>query len=440
VIAQEPPAVTAAEQAATSLAILAAKAGAGIATNKRLVSDLLVGVNWSRMLWAAHRLGVLPQLFKLIEAAGPSAVPQGIFGQLQAHYEKNSRRNAVLLEQWHSVTAVLQQARIPSVGLRMPSLLSRVYDDPGAREYEPADLLVRPRDFRQARNLLRSHGYRLVFDLSRSQEAAQRRARGFLPIHDDTLNVRFHLHDRVMPSFFAQRGLEKSIWASSRTTGPGSALLPAVEDLLLLLCAHGALHLWTRLDWIQDVARLLVLHPELDLHSLVERTRASRGRAKNAPYYPTPEPLVERMIAMARITEHDVVYDLGCGDGRLVITAAHKHGARGVGVDMDPERIAESKANAVLAGVDDLVTFVESDVMDVDLSEATVVLLWLFQEQHLQLRPKLERELRPGARIVGHSSDMGDWIPAQTEVVDVTFYGQESAIAYQWTVGEHTRS
>ncbi len=137
-----------------------------------------------------------------------------------------------------------------------------------------------------------------------------------------------------------------------------------------------------------------------------------------APYVPTPKEVVEKMLAMAQVTSKDVVYDLGCGDGRIVITAAQKYGARGVGIDFDPDRIRESVANAKLAGVENLVTFKQQDAMTVDVSPATVVTLYLLSSSNLKLRPILTRELKTGARIVSHAFSMGDWPPNKTETFE----------------------
>jgi len=136
-----------------------------------------------------------------------------------------------------------------------------------------------------------------------------------------------------------------------------------------------------------------------------------------APYVPTPQPVVEKMLELAKVTSRDVVYDLGCGDGRIVITAAKKYGAHGVGVDIDPERIKESEANAKAAGVEKLVTFKLEDAMKVDVSPATVVTLYLLSSSNAALRPILTKQLKPGARIVSHAFDMGDWQPSKTELV-----------------------
>jgi SAM-dependent methyltransferase len=146
----------------------------------------------------------------------------------------------------------------------------------------------------------------------------------------------------------------------------------------------------------------------------VDQASAGAGQAAPsapslAPYVPTPQDVVERMLELAAVARNDVVYDLGCGDGRLVITAAKKHGAKGVGIDIDPERIAESQANAKAAGVDHLVSFKLQDALTVDVSPATVVTLYLLSSSNLKLRPILTRQLRPGARIVSHAFSMGDW-------------------------------
>ena len=133
-----------------------------------------------------------------------------------------------------------------------------------------------------------------------------------------------------------------------------------------------------------------------------------------APYVPTPYDVVNRMLELAGVTRDDVVYDLGCGDGRIVITAAERFGARGVGIDYDPERIAEANANAARRGVQDLVTFIQQDAMQADVSEATVVTLYLLSSSNRRLRPILTRQLRPGARIVSHAFRMGDWRPDVT--------------------------
>ena len=127
-----------------------------------------------------------------------------------------------------------------------------------------------------------------------------------------------------------------------------------------------------------------------------------------APYVPTPQEVVDRMLRLGEVGKGDVVYDLGCGDGRIPIAAA-KLGARGVGVDIDPQRIAEANANAKKEGVTDRVTFLLQDALATDVSDATVVTLYLLSASNLKLRPILTKQLKPGARIVSHAFSMGDW-------------------------------
>jgi ubiquinone/menaquinone biosynthesis C-methylase UbiE len=146
-------------------------------------------------------------------------------------------------------------------------------------------------------------------------------------------------------------------------------------------------------------------------------TGSTQEREPDVIFVPTPEEVVMEMLHTARVTQNDVVYDLGCGDGRIVITAAKVFGARGVGVDIDPVRIKESYENAYKIGVADRVKFMEKDLFKTDLSEATVVFLYLLTELNIKLRPKLFKELKPGTRVVSHEFDMGDWKPDRAGVV-----------------------
>jgi len=150
-----------------------------------------------------------------------------------------------------------------------------------------------------------------------------------------------------------------------------------------------------------------------------------------APYVPTPQEVVDRMLQLGGVGKGDVVYDLGCGDGRIPITAAKRFGARGVGVDIDPQRIAEANANAKNEGVSHLVTFRLQDAMTTDVSDATVVTLYLLSASNLKLRPILTKQLKPGARIVSHSFSMGDWQPDKVDTfVDTS---GTTRTLYLWT-------
>lgn len=136
-------------------------------------------------------------------------------------------------------------------------------------------------------------------------------------------------------------------------------------------------------------------------------------RTPDVVYVPTPQEVVDTMLRLAKITKDDLVYDLGCGDGRIVISAARRFGARGVGIDIDPDRIKEANANAKAAGVANRVKFTNADLFETDFSAATVVTLYLLPSLNLKLRPKLLTELKPGTRLLSHDFDMGDWVPDQ---------------------------
>jgi SAM-dependent methyltransferase len=161
-------------------------------------------------------------------------------------------------------------------------------------------------------------------------------------------------------------------------------------------------------------------------------------RAPDVPYVPTTEQAVQAMLKLADVKKTDLVYDLGCGDGRIVIAAANKYGARGVGIDINPVRITEAKANAKKAGVESLVRFEENDLFQADIHEASVVTLFLLADINLKLRPRLLRELRPGTRIISNTFDMGDWKPDRQVTVDDSSdendYSGLSKTLYLWTV------
>jgi SAM-dependent methyltransferase len=151
------------------------------------------------------------------------------------------------------------------------------------------------------------------------------------------------------------------------------------------------------------------------------------SRRPDIYYLPTPTSVVDAMLDLAGVTANDVVYDLGSGDGRIVIRAAQKAGARGVGIEIDPALVKRARENARLAFVHERVTFIEGDLFQTDLSNASVVSLYLLSTLNVKLRPKLQKELKPGARIVSHAFDMGNWEPDRTITVD-------NRRLYLWTI------
>jgi len=159
-------------------------------------------------------------------------------------------------------------------------------------------------------------------------------------------------------------------------------------------------------------------------------SQAPTAAKPDVVYVPTPQAVVDAMLQLADVKANDVVYDLGSGDGRIVITAAKKYGARGVGIEIDPELSRKATENAVAAGVSDRVRFVSADLFTADIHEASVVTLYLLQSINERLRPKLVRELKPGARVVSHVFNMGpEWPPQKTIEVG-------ASRVFLWTIAE----
>lgn len=146
-------------------------------------------------------------------------------------------------------------------------------------------------------------------------------------------------------------------------------------------------------------------------------------------YVPTQQKVVDAMLKLADVKKSDIVYDLGCGDGRMVITAAKTYGTKGKGIDIDPQRIKEANENAQNAGVTDNVEFVLGNLFEADVREANVVTLYLLESLNLKLRPKLLEQLKPGSRVVSNTFNMGDWVPDKVESVD-------GYTIYLWTIQE----
>jgi SAM-dependent methyltransferase len=170
--------------------------------------------------------------------------------------------------------------------------------------------------------------------------------------------------------------------------------------------------------------------------SSVETPQPTQGtqteqREPDVPYVPTPQEVVNEMLELANVKKGDFLYDLGSGDGRIPITAAQKYGIRGVGIDINPERIAEARENAKKAGVTNLVEFRQQDLFKSNFSKASVVSLYLLPDINVKLRPQLLKQLKPGTRIVSHDFDMGEWKP--DKVVQVQGPNREHTL-YLWVV------
>lgn len=165
---------------------------------------------------------------------------------------------------------------------------------------------------------------------------------------------------------------------------------------------------------------------------------STAGSGEAIPFVPSPMIVVDRMLQLAEVRKDDVIYDLGCGDGRILIQAAKKYSARGVGVDMNPSLVEEARRKAAEEGVSHLVEFRAGDALQVDISTATVVMLYMYKWFNNEMRPKLQR-LKPGSRVVAHDYDIDDWKPTQVETVDASADPSSSEVhgtrtLYLWKV------
>lgn len=168
----------------------------------------------------------------------------------------------------------------------------------------------------------------------------------------------------------------------------------------------------------------------------VPATQSARP-SLDVPYVPTPQALVERMLALAEVGPNDYVIDLGSGDGRIPVTAARLHGARAFGIDIDPERVAEANRNAEQAKVTDRVTFRQQNLFETDISEASVLTMYLLSSINMDLRPRILNNLRPGTRVVSHAFTLGDWEPDARETVEqrnVYFWVVPARVGGTWTM------
>lgn len=176
---------------------------------------------------------------------------------------------------------------------------------------------------------------------------------------------------------------------------------------------------------------------------------AGRARAQapslnlDVPYVPTPQQVVDRMLELAKVSGKDFVMDLGCGDGRMLVTAASKFGARGFGVDLNPQRITEARENAKKANVADKVSFDVKNLFETSIKDADVLTMYLLPSVNLQLRPRILEEMKPGSRIVSHAFNMGEWEPDVAENVDgrnVFFWLVPANVGGKWTINEGGRA
>jgi SAM-dependent methyltransferase len=242
-----------------------------------------------------------------------------------------------------------------------------------------------------------------------TETASQKAPRKVLPIQETTLRnvtdrtITYRIYPLAHPEEITTREIAPGVIDRFRTDGPLTVeFSTGAKDVAYLLEPGKPFSF--RYDQGEDVDLFVGSHGRADAVDL-------------APYVPTPQAVVDRMLELAKLTSKEVLYDIGCGDGRIVITAAKKYGASGVGIDIDPRMVEASIRNARAAGVERLVKFLCLDATKADVSAATVVTLYLLPESNALLRPLLEKELRPGSRVVSHNYMMAGWEARQTEAV-----------------------
>ena len=498
-------------------------------------------LDWLSLVAIAAKGRVEPLLYWHLSAGCRDVVPPIWIDFLQRSFERNVRRNLYVSGQLLRILDSFEASGIRGIPYKGPTLAALAYGNLALRASGDLDILVRQRDVPKARELLLALG--CSTDLAWMGGAAGRS--GGIPgeylFSCDHGRVLVELHpestSRYLPAPLNVDCLETRLEAVP--LGGRRILTFSPEDLLTILCVHGAKHFWDRLQWIVDIAELAEsprgLNWDLAIqragemqsqrmlflglkvaHDLVEanlpeevlrqieadrpvqslaaracalffrddntspdavqrllfriRTRDKLGAGLRyslwlattpteedwsrlrlpaslqplyallrplhllrkyglgirrrptpdlAPFVPTPGQVVERMLELAEVKSGDTLYDLGCGNGQIVVTAAKRYGVRCVGVDIDPRRIAEAKAHARREGVEHLVTFLRQDAKSVDVTQATVVTLYLTYLGNMKLREQLERLLRPGTRVVSRDFDMPGWIVEKTESVEV---------------------
>ncbi len=229
------------------------------------------------------------------------------------------------------------------------------------------------------------------------------------------MNARFHFHSSLL-ACLSMLSMTAGCQDRTNTADPATSAAPAADA-----AAPAA-------DPVQDAAPVLAsTEPASTVPASADPAADRPEREPDVIYVPTPEPVVEAMLELAKVGKNDVLYDLGSGDGRIPIAAAKKFGIRATGIDINPVRVREANANAQKAGVTDLVSFKQEDLFKTDFSDASVVTLYLLSSLNEKLRPRLQAELKPGTRIVSHAFLMGDWPPEKTVQVG-------NNTIYLWTI------
>lgn len=515
------------------------------------------GVNWSEVLACAIEHKLAPFLYERIrslDAGWPSQDQQEALAELTRN---TGRNNLVFMGEILRLYQLFAAAQIPAIPFKGPALAWLAYPNFAQRTFMDLDFVIPQRGVPQATSLLRAQGYTPQFSSIEEHAGQHGPAPGqyaFAPGDEKCCFVELHT-ERTLRYFSRPLNLDEMNSRLIRLEIGGQSLRTfSVEDLLVMLCVHGAKHFWERLAWIVDIAhlstvcevnwpflleiaakmestrllllglylahevigaslpqsvlerahgdarvrwlagkvleryagnsassigvwpravfrlrsgdgywrgllqlmRLSMIPTESDrrviqlpaflspLYSVVRPLRLlgeyglnHRPKPDLAIYQPTPPEIVNLMLSFAQLSQEDVLYDLGCGDGRIVVAAAEKYGIRAVGVDINPARIAEARANARRHGVEKRVEFILGDAKKADFSGATVVTMYLGADGNLRLADRLRAQLRPGARIVSRDFQIYGWVPERTEN-RVTSNGLRTSL-HGWTIRKSGR-
>jgi 2-polyprenyl-3-methyl-5-hydroxy-6-metoxy-1,4-benzoquinol methylase len=522
--------------------------------NDRQINELFdAGVNWSEMLACAIQHKLIPVLYERVRDLNPPGLSQDQRDTLTELARNTARSNMAFMNEMLGLYDRFEAAQIPAIPFKGPALAWLAYPSFAHRSCADLDFVVPQRFIPESISLLQSQGYLPHFSPIEAQAGRHGPAPGqyaFAP----TGNRSFvELHTERTLRYFS-RPIDLTELNSRMITleiGGKNVRTFSVEDLLVMLCVHGAKHFWERLGWIVDIAQL-VTTCEVDWPLLLEiaakrqsarvlllglylahevigaplpqsvRDRAlnnshvkyifskiieqydgnsnsivgvwpravfrlrscdgywqglrqlsrlsmsptesdrqtislpgflsplytlvrpfrllgqyglglnRQGKPDLAIYQPTPQEIVELMLHLAKLSPGDVLYDLGCGDGRIVVTAAEKYGVRAVGVDINPTRIAEARANARRHGVEKRVQFILGDAKKADFAEATVIAIYLGPDGNLRLADRLRAHPRAGTRIVSRDFQIYGWEPERIENRTMA-NGVETSL-YLWTI------
>jgi hypothetical protein len=522
---------------------------------ERIQQLLREPMDWALVLRKAQWHGLLPLLSKHLDAMSPEAVPPPVLAELKRLFQGIARRNLRLAAELLKLHSTFSSHGIPVVPFKGPITALALYGDLSLRRFADLDLLIRKADILKARKILMDRGLLPQFELTEKEELIYFDFRSEHAFISPDKQLVIDLHCALTPRYFSRTLDLDRYWDRLRPLrlGDTEVLTFSPDDLLLILCIHGAKDMWERLILVADIAEILRNSAPLDWTAIFHEAEAVGGSrmlrhglllasellevdlpAKVAPalqqdsgarwlaaqatkrllqaedgppshlqrlrfayrsiarpydgfryvaeqvftstplewrlfrlpeslyflygfvrvfrlagkylrilagrapvtvsdFEPTPDEVAIRMLELARVTPTDVIYDLGAGDGRVLILAAQRFGARGFGFEIDPQRLQQARSNAKKAGVQSLVQFKKQSMLDADLSNATVVTLYLPWATTLRLRPRLQRELKPGTRIVSHESGLADWVPERMETIDAP-QGKKATL-YLWRVG-----